>query len=224
LNAATQVVDLDEWRFGACSSEERRAIVRRRAQSRPRLVAFWEALLGASLSDARDTAAILHRLGGHPIAIHGVRRDGSCTCGRAACGAIGKHPVSARWQDESLDLGRLNTLLQERHDLNLGWRMGLQPDGWRLVTVDVDGPLSLLEPLVRQWGPLPPTLTAETGRGGRHLIYRLRDDAPSIRNRRGVAPNVDIRGEGGQIVISPSRHHSGSRYRWLEAREPAVLP
>lgn len=218
-----EVIDMFEF----CSPEERAVIEARRGRHNPR-PRDWSMFAMANMSDARDSAALVKHVGGHPIAVHGVRKDGSCTCGKPHAGDdarfIGKHPISNGWQSEPLDLPLLDDTLRRRHELNLGWRMGLQPNGWRLVTVDVDGPLELLRPLEAKWGPLPPTLTAATGSGGRHLIYRLRDDAPEIRNRRGIAPKVDIRGEGGQIVIAPSRHHSGGAYRWLDAREPAVLP
>jgi len=183
----------------------------------------WIELLGANLSNARDAAAILARLGGHPIAIHGVKRDGSCTCGRADCAAIGKHPVEPNWQRAPLDMQHLDDLLRERWGLNLGWRMGKQPNGWTLIAIDVDGPRSLLEPLEAKLGRLPPTLRAATPRG-MHLIYRIADGKPVPKNRVRLAPGVDIRSEGGQIVVSPSWHACGVRYHWVEAREPEVLP
>jgi len=223
LNALAPIIDLDEWRFSDLAPSERAVLLTQRAQTKPRATHGWGRLLGANLSDARDGASILASLGGHPIAVHGARRDGGCTCGNVACETVGKHPVSNRWQTEPLDSARLDATLRERFELNIGWRMGKQPNGWRLVCVDVDGGRDLLAPLVAKWGELPPTLSATSGRG-LHLIFRLSAEAPDIRNRRGVAPNVDIRGEGGQIVIAPSRHASGRVYRWLDAREPAVLP
>ncbi len=178
-------------------------------------------MLGVNQTDARDSAAILARLGGHPIAVHGVTRAGVCTCGRSPCDAIGKHPVEKGWQKQPFDARRLDDLLRERWELNLGWRMGLQPSGVTLVAIDVDGDRSLLEPIEREHGALPPTLTAKSAKGW-HLIYRV-PDGRQVGNRVRLAPGVDVRGEGGQIVVAPSRHASGARYRWVDAREPAVL-
>ena len=184
----------------------------------------WRALAWLSQTDARDAIRMYARAGLHPIAIHGVSEDGSCTCGRADCGkSSGKHPVEASWQSKPFDLGALDALLLENWRFNVGLRMGPQPGGFRLVTVDVDGDRTLLTPLEEKLGPLPPTLTATSG-NGLHMIYRLRDDAATPRNRVKLSAGIDIRSEGGQIVAAPSVHASGRRYRWIDAREPAVLP
>jgi hypothetical protein len=98
--------------------------------------------------------------------------------------------------------------------------MGLQPAGFYLVAIDVDGDLSLLDPLVRVHGPLPPTLTARTSRG-RHLFFTSES---TIKNRVNFAPKVDVRGEGGQVVAAPSLHVSGARYTWETVCAPAALP
>ena len=113
-------------------------------------------------------------------------------------------------------------MLESNWRFNLGLRCGLQPSGVYLVAIDVDGPRELLEPLEKKNGKLPPTLTARTGSGGLHLIYRVLPNH-KISNRVKLAPGIDVRAEGGQIVVSPSRHHSGTYYQWLNACEPAEL-
>jgi len=59
----------------------------------------------------------------------------------------------------------------------------------------------------------PTTVYSETARGI-HAIYRIPPNAV-IRNRVRLAPQVDIRGEGGYFVAPPSVHQSGHRYRWI---------
>ena len=51
-----------------------------------------------------------------------------------------------------------------------------------------------------------------TGGGGIHVLCRH----PGIRipTRKGLAPGMDIRGDGGFIVAPPSVHSSGSSYQW----------
>src|SRR5688572_684134 len=48
-------------------------------------------------------------LGLHPILLHGVLPDGSCTCGRHAVGdrQAGKHPVDVGWDAAPLDIDAL---------------------------------------------------------------------------------------------------------------------
>jgi hypothetical protein len=61
---------------------------------------------------------------------------------------------------------------------------------------------------------LPETLTAETPRGGRHLYFATAI-LDMIGNRAGVIPRVDIRGDGGYVIVPPSRRADGREYRWL---------
>jgi hypothetical protein len=73
----------------------------------------------------------------------------------------------------------------------------------------------------REHGPLPRTVEAATGGGGRHLYFRA--PLPAPRNRVGLAQGIDLRCEGGLVVAPPSLHPSGGRYVWREGRDPANL-
>lgn len=184
----------------------------------------WRALAWIAQTDKRDAIRMYARAGLHPILLHGVQEDGSCTCAQPKCvKSIGKHPVHKSWQTTAFNLEALDESLLRNWRFNIGLRMGAQPGGFRLVTIDVDGARDLLKPLEAEHGELPPTLTATSGKG-LHLIYKLRDDAPSPKNLVKLGDGVDVRSEGGQIVAAPSMHVSGRKYRWLDAREPAVLP
>ncbi|HUO59527.1 MAG TPA: phage/plasmid primase, P4 family [Candidatus Acidoferrales bacterium] len=60
------------------------------------------------------------------------------------------------------------------------------------------------------------TRTSETARG-RHLFFRLPKNT-AVRNSVGaIAPGIDIRGEGGFVVVPPSTHESGATYQWSSA-------
>ncbi|MDW7774368.1 MAG: bifunctional DNA primase/polymerase [Desulfobulbaceae bacterium] len=52
----------------------------------------------------------------------------------------------------------------------------------------------------------------ETGKG-RHLFYRT--NGTKIHNKVGIFPGVDVRGEGGYVVMSPSIHPSGKEYKLI---------
>lgn len=187
----------------------------------------WSDLLAHDAPGARDRrgmARTLARLGMHPHAVYGLHDDRTCQCRHHHdCAHPGKHPVLEGWTTSPLDIETLDRMLASNWRMNLGLRMGRQPNGWYLIAIDVDGPRELLEPLERQHGALPPTLTARTGSGGLHLIYRLSDPGRAPRNRVRMAPGIDVRSEGGQVVCSPSRHQSGNHYTWIDAREPEVL-
>lgn len=99
-----------------------------------------------------------------------------------------------------------------------------------IIVIDVDarhgGEASLAEMLARH-GALPDTMEAATGGGGRHLYFA--HPGREVRNRVGLAPGIDLRGDGGCIIVPPSVHPSGNPYRWKPGRgpgeiEPAPLP
>ena len=75
-----------------------------------------------------------------------------------------------------------------------------------------------LQELERRHGPIYETVEARTGGGGRHLYFAHPGEI--LHNRVGLAPGVDLRGDGGYVVASPSVHASGEPYRW--ARSPDV--
>lgn len=215
---AADVVQLDDWRDWH---------VVKNAVRTGGLPLGWDSLRSFNAPGTRDKQTairVYERLGLHPILLHGVQADGSCTCGRAECiDSTGKHPVFSGWQTAALDVDRIDRALAENFRFNVGLRMGPQPGGFTLVTIDVDGERELLAPLEREHGALPPTLTASSGKG-LHLIFKLADGVAAPKNRVRLAPGVDVRSERGQIVAAPSTHRSGRVYQWLDVREPVELP
>jgi hypothetical protein len=97
-----------------------------------------------------------------------------------------------------------------------------------LVVIDVDlkhGGNAGLKKLEGEHDRMPTTIECRTGGGGRHIYF----DHPGglIRNKVGLAPGVDLRGDGGYVVAPPSMHSSGVRYVWDEGRDPgsrAIAP
>ncbi len=83
---------------------------------------------------------------------------------------------------------------------------------------DVDGFHSLAG-LERTHGPLPLTVTQESGYG-RHFFFwypgwRVKCSASAL------GPGIDIRGDGGYIIFAPSIHpETGKPYCWTEGRSP----
>lgn len=79
-----------------------------------------------------------------------------------------------------------------------------------VVVVDID----TKEKIERQ---LPNTVTSRTGRGGWHLFYK--HPGKHVKTRAGILPHVDIRGDGGYVVMPPSLHENGNRYEWVVSPE-----
>jgi len=95
----------------------------------------------------------------------------------------------------------------------------------QLAVLDVDprhgGDKSLLDWEDRA-GPLPPTLEAVTGGGGRHLYFTSANGG--LHNRAGLLPGLDLRAAGGLVVAPPSLHASGRRYLWRGGKGPETTP
>ena len=81
---------------------------------------------------------------------------------------------------------------------------------------------------IRRWekdhGALPETVQSITGRGGYHLFFRY--TGTDIGNRTNLLDGVDVRGEGGYVIVPPSKHPNGTEYMWEygpDEMEPADL-
>ena len=85
------------------------------------------------------------------------------------------------------------------------------------MVLDADlgaGGVDALHELQREHGELPTTVEVQTGGGGEHRHFR-RPNVRSLGNSRGALPaGIDVRCDGGQVVVPPSTHESGRRYEW----------
>lgn len=102
-------------------------------------------------------------------------------------------------------------------EANIGLNCG--KSGMVVVDLDKHGELDGLEEwenLQASTGLHVATSTSLTGGGGRHLIFKA-PQGVSIKNSAGkLSPGIDIRADGGYIVLPPSIHPSGKPYAWEE--------
>lgn len=86
--------------------------------------------------------------------------------------------------------------------------------------LDCDGQegLESLRLASREYGNLADTLAVATSKGGGHLYFSWPVNAV-VRNVVKVLPGIDVRGEGGYVIVPPSIHPCGMRYEWLGGRE-----
>jgi hypothetical protein len=147
----------------------------------------------------------------------------------------GKTPLTTHgFRDARKDPEQINAWWERWRDANIGVATGAA-SGVLVVDVDIDeakgenGEATLRDIQNKMQQPLPATVEAITGGGGRHLFFKLPhfDGAPVIRsNAKQVGPGLDIRAEGGYVVVPPSIHESGRPYAWSvdSATEFAELP
>jgi putative DNA primase/helicase len=129
------------------------------------------------------------------------------------CQQRGKEPACSRGvHDATADLDRIRSWWGECNDLNIGLACG-ELSG--LAVLDIDGAEgeASLRILEQKHGPLPPTREVITGRnGGRHAYFKL--SKHKVRNSAGkLGAGLDVRGDGGYVLLPPSIHPSGRPYR-----------
>jgi hypothetical protein len=178
------------------------------------------------MKELRFAALEYAQLGWAVFPLFGVIKR-HCQCGWDDCGRPGKHPLVRRGlRDASTDPDLIATWWHRWPLANVGVATGAASG---IVVIDVDRPAggASLELLQERLGVLPPTLRAVTGGGGLHLVY-LRPPVDRLGNTVGRVPgfaeplaNIDVRADGGSIVVAPSRHISGGTYTWVD---PAVPP
>lgn len=94
-----------------------------------------------------------------------------------------------------------------------------------LVVLDVDmvhGGERSLGQIENTHGVLPHTVEAITGGGGRHLYFAR--PGQTVHNQVGLAPGLDLRGDGGFVVAPPSIHPSSQCYAWAPGHAPDETP
>jgi KaiC/GvpD/RAD55 family RecA-like ATPase len=135
-----------------------------------------------------------------------------------------KNQPLCKWADDATtDRGAIQSWWMARPNANIGVVTGATSG---IVVLDVDsgkgGDESLLS-LIAEHGKLPHTVEAITGSGGRHIIFahpgkRIPNSASKL------APGLDVRGDGGYIVVAPSIHPNGNHYEWEVSSLPSKTP
>lgn len=126
-----------------------------------------------------------------------------------------KRPLTPRgFKDATTDPKQIRAWWSRWPRAGIGMPTGLKSGFW-VVDVDMPEGPGTLAALEAEHGPLPKTLSARTGGGGRHIFFKW-DPAAPIRNnaKTKLGPGLDIRGDGGYVILAPSPHESGNAYRW----------
>jgi len=121
------------------------------------------------------------------------------------------------FHDASNDLEQIRKWWTRWPDASIGAPTG-PVNGWWVLDVDKkpggpDGFVSLAD-LEKKYGKLPSTMKQRTGGGGSQYFFKWNGRA--IHNSAGkVAAGVDVRGDGGYVILPPSPHPSGGFYKWI---------
>lgn len=148
-----------------------------------------------------------------PIPVWWPLPDGRCACGKADCDASGKHPIGSwkEYQRRAPRPSEVHNWLDQYPEANWGVVLG---EDAGVIAADMDGPGA--EHLLLERGiELPESATALSARGAKVLLKH-----PGGRLQRKIAlvqangSAVDLLADGSQVVVPPSRHYTGTPYRW----------
>lgn len=174
-----------------------------------------------SATDLRQTtyeqlSRYIDILGAPVLALFGLKDDGTCSCPKgASCGAnAGKHPQANLCpkgvHSATTDKSRIKAWMANGLTLNWGIATGKPlPGGDYLIVLDCD-PRNGSEETLEALEPLPRTPMQATGGGGQHYLFRIDRETPTGKPGEGL----DLKGNGGYIVVEPSTHYTGGRYIW----------
>lgn len=161
-----------------------------------------------------EAALGYQKYGWHVIPLHSVT-NGVCSCGTDCEDSAGKHPRLKSWaKGDRPDAELIRQWWGRWPDGNVGIATGSLSG---IIAVDVDDAEAAEETLKH----LPETATVRTGNGF-HRLYQSPNG--TLTNKVKSLPGIDVRAEGGLIVVPPSTHYTGRRYEWELKKLPVLLP
>ena len=160
-----------------------------------------------------DTALTYAARGWRVFPCHTPTPAGGCSC-RQACGRIGKHPRTQHGlKDATTDEATIRRWWQQWPKANIAIATGTVSG---LVVLDEDtykgGGTSRLT-LEQSYNSLPETIQQLTGGGGVQFFF-AHPGTPVKNGVETLGTGLDIRGDGGYVIVPPSLHASGKRYAW----------
>ncbi len=137
--------------------------------------------------------------------VFGIDENGECLCGSRKCEHEGKHPITkGGFKDATADAKQIKEWWSQYPEANIG-----SPLIAGLFALDFDGKKGkkTFEELELEDFE---TLRSRTGKGF-HLFVHT-----DLKAKNNAMSGLDIRGGGkdGYIILPPSRHVSGKRYKW----------
>jgi len=154
--------------------------------------------------------------------VHGIRK-GKCTCGRSGCTSPGKHPLTKHgFKDATTDPAKVAAWWKKHPWANIAIATGAKSG--RLMVIDLDSKPEKGIDGEETWRQLakdiPDTIEVLTGGGGRHLYFIYPDHIDLKSGINVLGDGVDLRADGGYVLVPPSLHASGRRYEWEASSDP----
>tara|TARA_R100000152_G_C6782153_1_gene218662 strand:+ start:10620 stop:12386 length:1767 start_codon:yes stop_codon:yes gene_type:complete len=129
---------------------------------------------------------------------------------------MGKRPLHNNWTTSNNEWSE-----NDFQNRNIGIITGKRSN---IVVIDIDnrGDESADDKAQKILGLYPTNLVSRTGSGGYHLFYRYPHGTSRVPNAVGK-DGIDVRGDGGMVVVPPSTTTKGP-YSWLNEGKPGDFP
>ncbi len=119
----------------------------------------------------------------------------------------GKRPITNRgYKEASNDPEQVRQWWTQNPEANIGLVTGKQNG---IIVVDIDG-----ECRADFLALLTPTIQVKTGKG-HHLYYKYVDGLTIRKQLRSIDLPVDIKSDGGYVLVPPSIHPDGGQYDFI---------
>jgi putative DNA primase/helicase len=164
------------------------------------------------------------RIGMHPCHKNTCKDRGNHLCHQSVCDSAGKHPRTKNGvHDASTDEAIIRCWWETWEDANIGVATGKEAGFFALDVDPRKSGAEALASLENKHGNMPVTRIADTGGDGVHYLFKY--PGFPVKNSTGaLGPGLDIKGDGGAIVVAPSLHAGGKRYRWRNDAPIADAP
>ncbi len=132
--------------------------------------------------------------------------------------SIGKHPMfNGGHNKATVDQAQIEMWWNKHPNANVGVACG-QLSGFCVLDIDPDNGGN--ETLNKYPEP-PTTVEAISGSGGSHYFYKYKKGLPT--GAGSLGNGIDIKSDGGYIIVSPSTHKSGGVYEWITDQSPLEM-
>lgn len=154
--------------------------------------------------------------GWHILPCHTPNASGVCSCQAGKeCDSAGKHPRIAWKGNTSTDPDVIKGWWKRWPTANVGIATGEQSG---IIVLDVDGEEG--SQTIEHKGGTEAGPRQTTGRGEHRFLQH-----PGFRTKNFVKRDgLDLRGDGGLVIVAPSLHPSGNRYTWIDGTETLDPP
>lgn len=142
--------------------------------------------------------------------------NGTCACPNGEqCSSPAKHPLTPTgFHDASNNPDQIREWWTKWPHANIG-----APTGDTFDVIDIDGGAAAWAQLTAKHGTPHHIAVAMTGRtaGGFHYYVTPGGQKTIPSGKRGLPNKIEIKGQGGYIVVPPSIHATGNTYQWIKS-------